>query len=78
MKNRDRIMQESFYDFLNRMNMQLRDNKAIVRIPREDHPDFDEYYACIMDCFMTLPESKKRCMEDCQKCIQAWMDEAPF
>ena len=74
-RNRDRIMQQSLYDLLMKMNEQLLENAAKIErrgISTE---------ACIMDCFMDFSESKERCTKhriDCDKCIQAWLNEYPI
>lgn len=63
MKNRDKIMQQSMYDMLLKMNEWLIKNTACV---------------CVMECFMQSQEAEERCVQDCEKCLQSWMNEDPY
>ncbi len=63
MKNREKLMNQSMYDLL------VKINAGIV----------GGGYDCIMDVFDNSPESvAKRCGENganCKKCLQSWMNE---
>lgn len=65
MKNREWLRNQSEYDLLCRMNEQLDKNDK----------QSDEFHPCIMDCFMDDKDSDKWCKGNCEKCIQAWLNE---
>lgn len=73
MKNRDKLMQQSMYDFLCFMNANLRTNLRYAPcstcIMDALHTDYSEY------------DRLTRCMKhdaDCEKCLQSFMNEDPY
>lgn len=70
-RNRDRIMQQSIYDFLCGLNSTLIKSHKKNTTP------------CIMTAIdgEYVWERDKRCArfgKSCDKCLQAWMNEFPF
>ena len=66
-KNRDKINEQSFYDFLCMMNANIRTYPSVL---------------CVMIALGYYDTDRnKRCEKfcaDCGKCIQEWMNEEPF
>lgn len=62
-RNREKLLEQSLYDLLVKMNEQLDKNNMA---------------ACIMVCFMETAEAEKRCRAKCEDCIAAWLNEFPF
>ena len=73
MKNRDKLMQQSMYDMLLKMNENLCKNLWYATIS-----------TCIMDALYSdysEYERISRCQKhkaNCEKCLQSWMNEDPF
>lgn len=64
-KNRDKLMQQSMYDFLCFMNANLMAFNS----------------TCVMIGLIGYDKKVIRCYEhkcDCEKCLQSWMNEDPF
>ncbi len=72
-RNRDKLLEQSMYDFLCFMNANLRENLSCTNIS-----------TCIMDALhsdYSLNDRIARCQKhkaDCEKCLQSWMNEDPF
>lgn len=67
-RNRDKIMQQSMYDFLCMLNANIRTDTN------------NTSGMCVMNA---LRDEKMydRCIKhdaDCEKCLQSWMNEYPF
>jgi hypothetical protein len=62
-RNREKLMEQSMYDLLMHMNQWLKKNTHCV---------------CVMECFMQTQDVETRCSNDCEKCLQSWMNEYPF
>ena len=70
-RNRDKLMEQSFYDLLVSMNEMLDKNTSCV---------------CIMECFMQSLDAEERCKKflyegyghNCKECIGAFLNEFPF
>ena len=80
-RNREMLMEQSFYDLLIKMNEQLQKNGAVVTPITPDGKKEDRCSACIMDCLMSSYDAKKLHNEngaDCEKCLQNWLNEYPF
>ena len=63
MKNREWLLQQDQCDLLKTINKKIKN--------ADDSP-------CIMDSFMTVPKVIERCnkyIDDCNKCIEHWMNE---
>lgn len=70
MKNKDKILQQSMYDFLCMMQRNLE------QVVREN----TDVTICIMDA-LGDDTAANRCVEHnvkCEECIQSWMDDSPF
>lgn len=64
-RNRDKLMQQSMYDFLCFMNANLMVFNS----------------TCVMIGLIGYDKKVIRCYEhkcDCEKCLQSWMNEDPF
>lgn len=64
-KNRDKLMQQSMYDFLCKMNANLRAFSS----------------TCVMIGLIGYDKKVIRCYEykcKCDQCLQSWMNEDPF
>ena len=65
MKNRDWLLKQDNCDFLKRVNKSIKANS------NDDQ--------CIMDAIMNKKSAVDRCnkyLDDCTKCIEAWMNES--
>jgi hypothetical protein len=66
-KNRDKIMEQSFYDFLCMMNANIRTYPSTLCIMSAlGYKEYDRLVRC------------KRFDVDCAKCLASWMNEQPF
>lgn len=81
-RNRDKIMRQSLYDLLCKMNDMLKnENHAevsfVVKLGEKEHIATES--ACIMDCFYKSDDVTAKCdAENCAKCIQEWLNSYPF
>ena len=68
-RNRDKLMEQSMFDFLKYMNENIRKPSAGVCV-------------CVYNGFgHDMQERRDRCMKyvnACDKCIADWMNESPF
>ena len=68
-RNRDKLLQQSMYDFLCMMNANLRTRFGSACVIGALLTEYSEYERIV------------RCQKheaDCEKCLQSWLNEYPF
>jgi hypothetical protein len=74
-RNRDKLLEQSMYDMLLKMNENLCENLRCTNVS-----------TCIMDALYPYSDYSEyeriaRCQKHkaaCEKCLQSWMNEDPF
>jgi hypothetical protein len=72
-RNRDKLLEQSMYDMLLKMNENLRENLSRTT-----------FLTCIMDALYSDYSGYERIMRckkhkyKCDQCLQSWMNEQPF